>query len=199
MKYHKPFLENPASVDDAYKFITDNNIKTLNIAGNRGSKLPSDLRLSTEELLRALFSKFKDNDLSVELEKYNNSIQNEYDIRRKALDDLLNFASNNKALTPVHKERMLKRIPIISDNLNKLTPEKISFSDMQKTYNDLDKNVYQKYTDEQINNYINKLDRATDLDVSDMLESANNYNELSEEDLDYYLDLLKTISRNRRF
>ena len=59
MKYHKPFLENPASVDDAYKFITDNNIKTLNIAGNRGSKLPSELRLSTEELLRALFSKFK--------------------------------------------------------------------------------------------------------------------------------------------
>ena len=59
MKYNKPFLENPASVDDAYKFITDNNIKTLNIAGNRGSKLPSELRLSTEELLRALFSKFK--------------------------------------------------------------------------------------------------------------------------------------------
>lgn len=59
MKYGKPFLENPASVDDAYKFITDNNIKTLNIAGNRGSKLPSELRLSTEELLRALFNKFK--------------------------------------------------------------------------------------------------------------------------------------------
>ena len=59
MKYNKPFLENPASVDDAYKFITDNNIKTLNIAGNRGSKLPSELKLSTEELLRALFSKFK--------------------------------------------------------------------------------------------------------------------------------------------
>ena len=59
--------------------------------------------------------------------------------------------------------------------------------------------IYQKYTDEQINNYITKLDRATDLDVSDMLESANNYSELSEEDLDYYLNLLKTISRNRRF
>ena len=144
-------------------------------------------------------AQFNDNELLAELGKYNNSIQNEYNVRRKALDDLLNFASSNKALTPVHKERMLKRIPIISNNLNKLTPEKISFSDMQKTYNDLDKNVYQKYTDEKINNYINRLDRATDLDVSDMLESANNYNELSEEDLDYYLNLLKTISRNRRF
>lgn len=151
------------------------------------------------ESLRASFSKFNNNELLIELERYNKSIQNEYDVRHKALDDLLNFASSNKALTPIHKERMLKRIPIISNNLNKLTPEKISFSDMQKTYNDLDKNVYQKYTDEQINNYINKLDRATDLDVSDMLESANNYSELSEEDLDYYLNLLKTISRNRRF
>lgn len=144
-------------------------------------------------------AQFNDNELLAELGKYNNSIQNEYNVRRKALDDLLNFASSNKALTPIHKERMLKRIPIISDNLNKLTPEKISVSDMQKTYNALNKNVYQKYTDEQINNYITKLDRATDLDVSDMLESANNYSELSEEDLDYYLNLLKTISRNRRF
>lgn len=161
---------------------------------------------SNEQLLSKLANhkdlgeaQLNNNELLTELGKYNNSIQNEYDVRRKALDDLLNFASSNKALTPIHKERMLKRIPIISDNLNKLTPEKISFSDMQKTYNDLDKNVYQKYTDEQINNYITKLDRATDLDISDMLESANNYNELSEEDLDYYLNLLKTISRNRRF
>jgi hypothetical protein len=54
-RYNKPFLENPVSADEAYKFITDNNIRTLNIAGNRGTKVSSEMRENTRQLLYKLY------------------------------------------------------------------------------------------------------------------------------------------------
>lgn len=55
----KPFLVNPKTADEAYNFIKANNIKTLNIAGNRGSQMSPEFKLSTEQLLELLFSKYK--------------------------------------------------------------------------------------------------------------------------------------------
>lgn len=44
--YNKPFLKNPTP-SQLRQWIADNNIKTLNIAGNRGSKLPSNNRVES--------------------------------------------------------------------------------------------------------------------------------------------------------
>ena len=54
-QWNKPFLENPTS-EELAKWIIDNNIKTLNIAGNRGSKLsnPEEIRNIIKKALSQL-------------------------------------------------------------------------------------------------------------------------------------------------
>jgi hypothetical protein len=50
-KHNKPFLLNPTA-EELKQFLIDNNIKTLNIAGNRGSKLSAKFKNEISQTLK---------------------------------------------------------------------------------------------------------------------------------------------------
>lgn len=58
IKHNKPYLDNPTP-EEMYDFINNNNIKILNVAGNRGSKLCDDDIKKYAEIMVEFFSKFK--------------------------------------------------------------------------------------------------------------------------------------------
>lgn len=53
----KQFLDNPQSADELYDWIVNNNIKTLNVAGNRGSTLTDADRVRMTDILNDVFSR----------------------------------------------------------------------------------------------------------------------------------------------
>lgn len=57
-KHRKPYIENP-STDEMYNFIMINNIETLNVAGNRASKLTLDEIKKYSEIMINCFGKFR--------------------------------------------------------------------------------------------------------------------------------------------
>jgi len=68
-KHKKPYIINPDNSDVLIKFIKENNIEILNVAGNRGSKLTPFQRSHTGLLLLLTFKHFetniKDNDTTI--------------------------------------------------------------------------------------------------------------------------------------
>lgn len=54
-KYKKPFIVNPTA-EQLQKWLIDNNIKTLNVAGNRGSKVNNVMRENVKNILRSALS-----------------------------------------------------------------------------------------------------------------------------------------------
>lgn len=67
-KYNKPFIVNPTA-EQLQKWLIDNNIRTLNVAGNRGSKVNNAMRDNVSNVLR--------NALSVQLGLFNQDTLNE--------------------------------------------------------------------------------------------------------------------------
>lgn len=54
-KHNKPFLLNPTA-DKLNKWLNDNNIKTLNVAGNRGSRLTDKQQTNIGNIIKSAFS-----------------------------------------------------------------------------------------------------------------------------------------------
>lgn len=54
-KYKKPFIVNPTA-EQLQKWLIDNDIKTLNVAGNRGSKVNNVMRENVKNILRSALS-----------------------------------------------------------------------------------------------------------------------------------------------
>jgi hypothetical protein len=59
-KHDKPYIENPSS-DELKTFIVENNIETLNVAGNRGSKLTDTQIVKIATVLSNTFNELKNN------------------------------------------------------------------------------------------------------------------------------------------
>lgn len=73
-QHNKPFLLNPTSQELA-QWLVDNNIGTLNVAGNRGSKVSPEFDSQVRETIRNAFSFPIQQDLNEE--STNNEFNNE--------------------------------------------------------------------------------------------------------------------------
>ena len=51
----RPFLDNPQSANDIINWALQNNVKTLNVAGNRGSKMTPEVKQSMSDIMKDMF------------------------------------------------------------------------------------------------------------------------------------------------
>lgn len=91
-QYKKPFLLNPTA-EELAKWIVDNNIEVLNVAGNRGSKLTPEMAEQIRQILReaipAARSTAKQNVISEADVKHNEVLAQEQKEAREKLHQLL--------------------------------------------------------------------------------------------------------------
>ena len=71
-EFGKPFIENPTA-EELKQWIIDNNIKTLNVAGNRGSKLknPEEIKLILQQALQTVkFNNIENNPFIEQIDQW---------------------------------------------------------------------------------------------------------------------------------
>jgi hypothetical protein len=83
-QYSKPFLLNP-SVNQLRQWLADNNIKTLNVAGNRGSKLSSEQSVRVQNILRGALTNNTPVSNEITLKEID-AIYNEKAVKKLTLD-----------------------------------------------------------------------------------------------------------------
>ena len=83
-QYSKPFLLNP-SVNQLRQWLADNNIKTLNVAGNRGSKLSSEQSIRVQNILRGALTSTSPVSNEITLKEID-AIYNEKAVKKLTLD-----------------------------------------------------------------------------------------------------------------
>lgn len=132
-------------------------------------------------------------------ELYNNGRLALYNSKQDALNNFISFTQNTNLSEP-HLKKVLRYVPRITESLQGLNPTPLQASDAPYMANlNLENGEGEKYLNEQLNNYALQLNRANDLDVSNMIEGSQFFKELSEEELTKYLDILNNLSSNRRF
>lgn len=123
-QYGKPFLENPTA-DELRQWLIDNNIKTLNVAGNRGSKLDKDNKVA--EILREALK--KDSSVQQNTVSDNTPESLEVDTTKK----LSAFERANRAFTPIERKQAKEKVA-------RAFSEEVSVL-MQETLDEVDRRI----------------------------------------------------------